>query len=110
MGALGFSLCLFLTLLVVTIDDLVFIGPGFSSFLKVELIDFSTDTSVSCDVPHYPLCNDDPVYNDVGGVEGAVINDKVVMCGGWYPDPSSHGDYDNQVTDACYQYNPSTNT
>ena len=70
MGALGFSLCLFLTLLVVTIGDLVFIGPGFSSFLKVELIYFSTDTPVSCNVPHYPLYNADPVYIDVGGVEG----------------------------------------
>ena len=55
MRALGFSSCLFLTLLVVTNGDLVFIGPGFSSFLKVELIDFSTDSPVSCDVPHYKV-------------------------------------------------------
>ena len=75
------TLYLLLTLLVVTNGDLVFIGPGFNSFLSVELIDFSTDTSVSCDLPDYPLYNDDPVYNDVGGVEGAVINDKVTLCG-----------------------------
>ena len=82
MRASFLSLCLFLTLLVVTIGDLVFIGPGFGdSSLSVELIDFSTDTPVSCDLPDYPLYNDDPVYNDVGGVEGAVINDKVTLCG-----------------------------
>ena len=104
------TLYLLLTLLVVTNGDLVFIGPGFNSFLSVELIDFSTDTPVSCDLPDYPLYNDDPVYNDVGGVEGAVINDKVTLCGGWYPDPSSQGQYENHVTDACHQYNPSTNT
>ena len=104
MRASFFSLCLFLTLLVVTIGDLVFIGPGFGdSSLSVELIDFSTDSPVSCDLPRYPLYNDDPVYHIVGGVEGAVINDKVTLCGGWYPA------YYSQVTDACYQYNPVTN-
>merc|ERR1712179_393908 len=91
MGSIYKTLCLrmqFLPLILCLVvgslggEDLLFLGPGFGSFLKSDLIDFWSEDPIDCDIPHYPLFNGDPELNQIQGLEGAIINDRVTLCGG----------------------------
>merc|ERR1711936_1271062 len=95
-----------LPFLVVTDDALVFVGPGFGSYCDVELLDLHSDSSVDCDIPHYPYYEDNPNYNDFGGPVGAVINDMVTLCAGVYQGLDQVPSFDS--VDECYFYDPST--
>ena len=88
-------------------EDLLFLGPGFGSFLKSDLIDLWSEDPIDCDIPHYPLFNGDPELNQIQGPEGAVINGKVTLCGGWYiGPPDSDHTYNSNTTNACFSLDP----
>jgi len=104
LGPLACLCLLSVTTTVVQADtDLIFIGPGFRSYCEPEVI---SDTPLDCPLPHYPYFGDNV---DMGGAMGAVINDMVTICGGWYPDPIWNDTMaDSHIVDACYYYDAST--